>query len=280
MGIFLVMGWFLVLCCTEEDKSLSPLEPLVLMGAAMTLSMGSFVAMAVGVLVLLTEKKRRAGWGDTLAYACRVLAKASLGMGTGLLIYLAGARTGAPWLTLPLAAYGVALMALWRQFEEFLEAKPTLAALLTAGGVLVAAAAIAVRPSALDTFAEGVGPFQWRLLDLHDGGTYFNTWHIHNAVLHVGVEMGWIAMAALVIIALRVLARPASPGGRALAAAYLAHNMLDTSFFYLGVTALALTAAGGLEQEGQELDGKWIRLLFACLAALFLYGLYRWITRA
>lgn len=298
MGIFLVMGWFLVLCCTEADKTLSPLEPLVLMGAAMTLSMGSFVAMAVGVLVLLAEKKRRAGWGDTLAYACRVLAKASLGMGTGLLIYLAGARTGAPWLTLPLAAYGVALMALWRQFEEFLEAKPTLAALLTAGGVLVAAAAIAVRPSALDTFAErlemmgsglhyltqspllGVGPFQWRLLDLHDGGTYFNTWHIHNAVLHVGVEMGWIAMAALVIIALRVLTRPASPAGRALAAAYLAHNMLDTSFFYLGVTALALTAAGGLEQEGRELDGKWIRLLFACLAALFLYGLYRWITRA
>ena len=79
------------------------------MGAAMTLSMGSFVAMAVGVLVLLTEKKRKTGWGDTLAYACRVLAKASLGMGTGLLIYLAGARTGAPWLTLPLAAYGVAV---------------------------------------------------------------------------------------------------------------------------------------------------------------------------
>ena len=87
-------------------------------------------------------------------------------------------------------------------------------------------------------------------------------------------------MAALVIIALRVLARPASPAGRALAAAYLTHNMLDTSFFYLGVTALALTAAGGLEQEGQELGGKWIRLLFACLAALFLYGLYRWFTRA
>lgn len=289
MGIFLVLGWFVVMCCTAEDGALAPLEPLVLMGAAMTLSMGSFVAMAAGILVLLIEKKRTDSWRATVQYACRLLAKASLGMGTGLLIYLAGARTDVPWSCLLLVAYGAALMALWRSYDRFLLAKPPIAALIAGLGVLVAAAAVAARPSSVATFAErlemmasgaryltadplfGVGPFQWRLLDLNDGGKYFNTWHIHNVIIHVGVEMGWIAMGALLLIAFRVLTKRSTPPERALAAAFLAHNMLDTSFFYLGVTALAL--AGGHRAGGHKLGGGAVRLLFALLAGLFAYGL-------
>lgn len=297
MGIFLVLGWFAVMYVVQGRKAekLSNLEPPLLIGAAMTLSMGSFVAMAVGVITLLVGKKQTASWRDTARYACRVLAKASLGMGTGLLIYLAGAWSNIPWLTLPLAAYGVALTVLWGRFERFLEAKPKMAALIAGVGVLVAAAAVAVRPSALDTFAErlemmasglryltanpllGVGPFQWRMLDMNDGGTYFNTWHIHNVVLHVGVEMGWIAMAALVIVAVRVVGKRASPEGRALAAAFLTHNMIDTSFFYLGITALALAAAGGFREGPRKLGGGTVKLIFGLLATLFASGLFEYV---
>lgn len=292
MGIFLVLGWFLVMYCAQEDKAgrLSPLEPVLLMGAAMTLSMGSFVAMAAGILVLLAQKKGTQTLGATIQYACRILAKASLGMGTGLLIYLAGARTDAPWSCLPLLAYGAAVTALWRSYERFLTAKPRMAALIAGLGTLVAAAAVLARPSAIATFTErlemmasglryltlnpllGVGPFQWRLLDLNDGGKYFNTWHIHNAILHTGVEMGWIAMGALILIALRVL-KKASPSGRALAAVFLVHNMIDTSFFYLGITALVLAAAGGFRAEGRSLGNGTSKLLFALPAGLFVYGL-------
>ena len=291
MGIFLVLGWFIVMCRGEEDPDgrLAPLEPLLLMGAAMTLSMGSFVAMAAGILTLVAKKNGTQSWGSKFRYAYQLLAKASLGMGTGVLLYLAGARTDMPWFCLPLLAYGAALMALWRRFGRFLEAKPKMAALAAGLGALVALAAVAVRPSAVDTFAErlemmgsglryltanplfGVGPFQWRLLDLNDGGKYFNTWHIHNVFLHVGVEMGWIAMGALILTAFRVLARRTTPPGRALAAAFLVHNLLDTSFFYLGITALAL--AGGFQAGGRVLGGKTLKLLFALLAALFAYGL-------
>lgn len=83
--------------------------------------------------------------------------------------------------------------------------------------------------------------------------------------------MGWIAMGALILIAFRVLARRTTPPGRALAASFLVHNLLDTSFFYLGITTLAL--AGGFQAGGRVLGGKTLKLLFAFLAALFAYGL-------
>ena len=296
MGIFLVLGWFLVTCPMADEgdwaAARSLLEPLLLIAAAMTLSMGSFAAMAAGILVLLAEKRGTQTLGSTLLYACRLLAKCSLGMGTGLLIYLSAARTSVPWTCLFLLAYGGAVLVCWRSFERFLEAKPKISVLIAALGVLVAGTAVVIRPSAVATFAErlemmasglhyltanpllGVGPFQWRLLDLNDGGKYFNTWHIHNVVIHVGVEMGWIAMAALVLIGVRALTKPRAPQERALTAAFIAHNMIDTSFFYLGITALALTAAGGSHEGDRRLGGGGVKLLFALFAGLFAYSLF------
>lgn len=295
MGIFFVLGWFLVAVPTGEEGSWalarSLLEPLLLIAAAMTLSMGSFLAMAAGVLALLAQRKKAASWRETFSYACQILAKASLGMGTGLLIYLSAARTDVPWSCLFLLAYGAAVMLCWRRFEAFLEAKPGMAALISALGALVSAAAVLMRPNAVATFGErlemmasginyltanpllGVGPFQWRQLDLNDGGKYFNTWHIHNIPIHVGVEMGWIAMAALLLIGIRALARRQSPEERALTAAFIVHNLIDTSFFYLGVTALVLTAAGGSREEARRLGGGGLKLLFALFAGLFAWGL-------
>ena len=71
LGIFLAVGWFAITACLEEggeedalSRVLRHLEPLVLAALALTLSMGSFVAMAAGILVLLLEKKRRASWRE------------------------------------------------------------------------------------------------------------------------------------------------------------------------------------------------------------------------
>lgn len=300
MGIFLVVGWYGAMCCEtgrgEDSRPLSFLEPLLLIALAMTLSMGSFLSMAVGIGVLLIEKKRSASWRETVRYACQILAKASLGMGTGLLIYLAGARTGAPWSCLPLLVYAAAVILSWRRFECFLEAYPKMALLLSAMGMLVAVTVIAVRPSSIATFTErvemigsglryiaqdplfGVGPFQWRLLDLDDGGKYFNTWHIHNVPVHIGVEMGWIAMTALILVGIRALCKKRDPAGRALIAAFCFHNMIDTSFFYLEITALVLTAAGEPQTGGRKVSGGAVKTVFALFALLFAYGLY-WAVR-
>ena len=294
MGIFLVMGWFLLMHCDEEDRrpGLLRLEPVLLMALALTLSMGSFAAMAAGIVVLLLERKQSASWRETVRFICPVLARAVLGVGTGLLTYLAAARTGVPWLCLLPLAYGGAAAAGWGSFRRWLNARPPMALLIASAGFLVAAAAVAVRPSAAATFSErlemmasglrylpaeplwGVGPLRWRLLDLNDGGKYFNTWHIHNIPLHVGVEMGWIAMAAIVLAGLRGLGRKQSPPLRAGTAAFLFHNLMDTSFFYLGIMALALTAESQPEAGGRTLGGRAVKAIFALFGLLFLYSLY------
>ena len=294
MGIFLVMGWFLLMHCDEEDRrpGLLRLEPVLLMALALTLSMGSFAAMAAGIVVLLLERKQSASWRETVRFICPVLARAVLGVGTGLLTYLAAARTGVPWLCLLPLAYGGAAAAGWGAFGRWLNARPRMAFLIASMGLLVAAAAVAVRPSAAATFSErlemmasglrylptdplrGVGPLRWRLLDLNDGGKYFNTWHIHNIPLHVGVEMGWIAMAAIVLAGLRGLRRKQSAPLRAGTAAFLFHNLMDTSFFYLGITALALTAGSQPESGGRTLGGRAVKAVFALFGLLLLYSLY------
>lgn len=296
MGIFLVVSWFALMACLDPEQGrpvpvLAYLEPVILMALALTLSMGSFVAMAAGVLVLLAEEKRDHTWGEALQGICRILAKASLGVGTGILLYLAGTRTDVPWSCLPLLLYGAAMTALWQRLDRFLAACPRMAVLISAFGAMVAIAAVLARPSSIATFAErlemmasalryltvnpllGVGPFQWRLLDLNDGGKYFNTWHIHNTLLHVGVEMGWIAMAALAAAVVRVYRKKLPAAKKAGFTAFCLHNMIDTSFFYLGVTAQMLVAA---ERPGEKrLSGGWLKAVFGLFGVMFAVNLCR-----
>lgn len=298
MGIFLVAGWFIMLHCAEEDTEqgetalLFRLEPVLLIALALTLSMGSFLAMAAGIGVLLAEKKKASSLKTTFRYACRLLARVVLGMGTGMLVYLAAARTSVPWVCLPLLAYGAAMAVCWKTFGRFLEEYPRMAFLIASLGILVAAAAVVLRPSAAATFAErlemmksglgyltdaplfGVGPFQWRILDLNDGGKYFNTWHIHNVPIHIGVEMGWIAMAMIILAGFGALHREKSPFLRAGVAAFLFHNLIDTSFFYLGITALTIVAAGGPGEGGRNMGRRAVKTVFALFAGLFACSLY------
>lgn len=295
MGIFLVVGWFLLLDSSEESRLAALLrrgEPLVLAALALTLSMGSFLAMAAGILTLLARERRRGSWSDTLALACRLLAGASLGVGAGLLIYAAARRTDVPWTCLIPALYVLALAAYWDTFQRFLRARPRMAAVIAGGGVLVAAAAVFVRPSALATFTErlemmrnglgyiarhpltGVGPYRWRVLNLEDGDKYFNTYHIHNVLIHVWAELGVLAAGALAVIVLRCLRKRAEPAQRAGFAAFCLHNLMDTSFFYLGITGLTLLTAGNPRQGGRTLGPWTVRAIFILFAALFAFNLY------
>ena len=163
---------------------------------------------------------------------------------------------------------------------------------IVGGGVLVAAAAVFVRPSALATFTErlemmrnglgyiarhpltGVGPYRWRVLNLEDGDKYFNTYHIHNVLIHVWAELGVLAAGALAVIVLRCLRKRAEPAQRAGFAAFCLHNLMDTSFFYLGITGLTLLTAGNPRQGGRTLGAWTVRAIFILFAALFAFNLY------
>lgn len=302
-GIFLVMGWFMLLQCLEEielDKDRSDslgcflpyLEPVLFFALALTLSMGSFVSMAAGIAVLLFGR-RKDGLREMLGFAFRILAKAVLGIGTGLLLYLGASRTNVPWICVPLAAYAGAVVLCWRDLERFLKTYGRVAAGIAMAGVLVAGTMVAARSGSFATFSErlemmgaalpylkadpllGVGPYQWRLLDMQDGGKYFNTWHIHNVLLHVGVEFGWIAAAMLVVVAVRFYRKKKGVPTRACFTAYCVHNMMDTSFFYMGVTTLAVIMAGEGKRSGKRIGNLGVKVIFGLLAGInavhFLY---------
>lgn len=304
MGIFLVIGWFSLLnCCSLEHgakgflkKGLPYFEPIFFLAAALTLSMGSFVAMAAGILVLLLEKKKHASFRETFLYGCSLLAKASLGVGTGLLLYLAADRTDAPWLCLPLFLYGLAVVLCWKKFEAFLSEYSIMAVIISILGFAVAVTAAAARPNAIATFTEriemmgngiryltvnpllGVGPYQWRVLNLYDSDKYFNTNHIHNVLIHVGVELGLIAAVMLAVIAFRFYRKRKSPASNAEFAAFLTHNLIDTSFFYMGITALLLLTTGEPKQNGRQIPAALARVIYGCFWAIFAYNLYCCLT--
>lgn len=296
MGIFLVVGWFTVVSAVAEENEnsrftqlLRCLEPVVLLALSLTLSMGSFLSLAVGMAVLILRKE--ASWPGRFRFACRLLAEASLTMGTGILTYLAASRTDVSWSCILVLAYGALLAVHWSEMERFLEARPKAAILLTAAGVLVAGAAVEVRPSSLATFAErlammrngcrylfrnpllGVGPYQWRLLNLNDDDKYFNTYHIHNVLIHVGVELGLIAMAALIVIVVRFWRKKSSPERQSGFAAFCFHCMMDTGFFYLGITGLALLTASDPQQRGTRIREKTLRGIFCVFAVIFIYNI-------
>jgi O-antigen ligase len=298
-GIFLVLGWFALQSCTlsgtaeagDGKKSFLSMEPLLLTALGLTLSLGSFAAMAVGVLVLLLQIWQQSSRREMLLRGCVPLAKLTLGVGMGLLLYLGAARTNYPWVCLLVFAYVIFAAYYWRRFEDFLQSYPRWSLSIAACGLLVAGAAVAIRPSAMATFAErlammqngihylsmhplwGVGPYQWRVLNLYDNDIYFNTNHIHNAFIHVGVEMGLVAGAVLLIIAIRGLVKKRQSWMLAGCVAFFFHCLIDTGFFYLGIVTLVLLTVAEPGHGGRYLSARAVKGVFGLLELVFLCNL-------
>lgn len=295
-GIFLVVSWFALCSCVPEETELRNgklvwlvrLEPLLLTALALTLSMGSFVSMAAGILFLALCQLRQTSWREALAFTCGLLARASLGVGLGILMYIAARRSGQPWLCVPLTGYLLAVMFFWGRFQSFLRDFPKAAAGITALGFLVAGAAILIRPSAVATFQErlammenaaayltarpmwGLGFLQWHIWNFYDSDPYFNTYHIHNILLHIGVEFGIPAMIMAGMAAIRRFWKKSSPDSTAGFLAFFIHSMMDTSFFFDGVPAVTLLTAAEPGSGTVRLSAPVIKLLFAALTLLFL----------
>lgn len=290
-GIFLVTGWFALLAC-EPEGFLEHIEPFVLTALALTLSMGSFVSMAVGIFAAFLYKKRKASWKETFGYLCCILARASVGVGIGILMYIAARRTKAPWLCVPIFLYLTAMAVNWKKFVSFLRDYLTAAKGIAGFGLVVAAAAVLIRPSAAATFAErlrmmrnglgylwmepllGVGPYQWRALNLYDGDTYFNTWIIHNLFIHIGVELGLVALTAVIFIAIRHFVKKGDEMIKCGSAAFCVHNLMDTGFFFESIPALVFMTVSSPRSGGRRISDRAARLIFCICGAVFAYHLF------
>lgn len=167
-----------------------------------------------------------------------------------------------------------------------------MAMILSVLSLLFAVMLIIIRPSFTATFAErldmmkngvsyfkvnpifGIGPSNWRQLNLYDSDMYFNVNHIHNAFIHVGAEQGLIAMAMLVVLAFRCLIKNKCLYARADWAAFIFHNMVDAAFFNIKITSLAIMSGGEPAQGGKRLNAFTTKIMFGVFAAILAYNFY------
>lgn len=303
LGIFLVLGWFALFTCRQDEESNGPLmrilpyfEPIILVAMTLTLSMGAFLALLVGIIVFIAGQLRKQPCRDVLSKSFVLLSKAVVCLAVGLLMYMSAERSEMPILCAAFALYVGAMSLLWLRFDEFLQRRRAISKVLTIVGLLCVPLAIIMRPSSFATFAErihmmgngisylddspliGVGPGQWRELNLLDSDMYFNTNHIHNLFIHAGVEFGIVAMIALIVIAVRCFIKRYEHAQHGEDAAFLTHVMIDTGFFFLGVTSLFMLTANGSTTTVKALPKLGSKVLFALLALMHLAILVTYIS--
>ncbi len=293
LGIFLVLSWFALQSCRMADmdsrlfRFVERLEPVILLALGVTLSMGSIAALLIGLVVLgFSRGRAEHSAKEGALYVAKLLPKMLLSVAMGILMYMSAERAEAPILCTVILVYLVVLVFVWKRFTTFLENNTKMAIVLSVIALLCIPLIIFMRPSALATFGErlammqngigyllvdpitGLGPMQWRGYNLIDSDMYFNTNHIHNAYLHVGVEFGLIAMIALIVITVRVFVKRYKQAQHGEDAAMLAHMLTDTGFFYVGVVGTFILTAGGSETPAKVLPRVAAKVLFAALAIL------------
>ena len=292
LGIFLVLSWFALQSCRMARAEgrlfavVERLEPVILVALAMTLSMGSIAALVVGLIVLFVSQGRHTTWKDALRFIVVIGAKLLLSLVIGFLMYMAAERAEAPILCAIILVYLCCMVALWKRFDGFLQRNFKLALALSVVGLLCIPLALFMRPSALYTFSErlammanglgylfldpitGVGPMQWKALNLQDSDMYFNTNHIHNIFIHVGVEFGLIAMISLIVITVRLFVKRYKEAQHGEDAALLTHLLTDTGFYYVGIIGTFIFTAGGSTTAVKKTSSIGAKLLFGVLGIM------------
>ena len=301
MGIFLVMSWFSLLMLKSQADSenslyrslLKHLEPIFMCGIALTLSMGSFVAMAIGILVLVIYKIHTNSFSDAAIFLAEILTRASIGIGSGLLIYIAATRTDSTLLLISVAICYIAVVVLWNRFEEYIHFNKLVSFFIVLLGLLVSLAVFIIRFTSIYTFIEriemmktgfgymlgnpltGVGPMRWHLMNMFDGDNYFNTWYIHDMFIHIGAELGVIAAILLLIVMVRSLIKQRQPETLAGIAALTFHYSIDVGFAYMGIAATAILLLGTPCGKEKFVGNPVAKSLFIFYAVLLILGLLK-----
>ncbi len=305
VGPFLVIGYFVYLGCMPKEANRTnriglwfwkSIEPVMLTTLALTLSMGSFVALSVGMIAIFVAMMRRDGLKASVWYICRLGARVCIGLAFGLLLYISVGRTGKLWLCIPMAVYIAIFTLYWDKFDRFLLDHKRMAVLIAASGILLALMAVIIRPSSTATFLErlqmmrngihyiaanplfGVGQGNWQGLNMYDADKYFNVSHIHNMFIHTGAETGVAAMLMLLVITIRCFIKKKELFSRASCSAFLFHSMIDTAFFITKIPVLLLITAFEPRSGAKTVKTAVVRALCGVLAVVFVCNLYGYLT--
>lgn len=258
LGIFLVLVYFVLLAHNKDQDYFVYLEPMVLTGLAMTLSMGSFLSFGVGLLYLFLCDCKKLGFLVSLTGFVSRLTRVILCFWIGILFYLS-AGLDILWVSMLVLLVYVLFIALYPKIMHFLDEHIPFCFFFVLWGTVIAGCAVYLRPSSIATFLEriemmksgifyltqnplfGVGQYQWRGLDFKDGGVYFNTWCIHNLFLHIGAELGLFAVVCLLALFVYYFFDDSiSATSKAIGLSFFIHSLIDIAFFYESITLFLL----------------------------------------
>ena len=300
LGMLLVICYFIFIRSVEHDREKNSLwvsiEPIMLSAIALTLSLGSIIAMEAGMLIILISKIRENGKKAVFMFALRILAKINIGMGLGILLYISAAKSGMPWLSLPVLIYILIFAVNWKRFNCYLMKSRLATAIIAASTVVLGMLIIMSRPSAAQTFTEriemmqdgaryfsvnpifGIGSYNWRHINTVSGGKIFGTTQIHNTFLHTGVEMGIPAMLSLAAIAITGLLKNKNIYARAADFAFFLHSLADVIFFNVGTTSLLIASNGEPSLKGRYVTPVLSKIIYAVFMAVSFVTLYWYIV--
>lgn len=292
LGIFLAIAWLCLLCLREKDRRpLLFLEPILLSCLALTLSGGSLLSLACGLGVVLYREKKTCSWKELGDFVAHLLARMVIAFFLGIMFYIAANRTIIPWFCFVLVGLVVLVSVMWSQIMRLLaDCRWLTYAVVLLCGLVFVVALFSFRQSALSTFIEriwmmengigyllyypliGLGYEQWPLYNLQDADMYFNVAQIHNTVIHVGVEFGLLAMAAMVYLIVHRFWKGGdnTPG----ALAFVAHSMLDNPLF-TRMALFGLLVCTTPRRKGVCLDAFEARVILFVFLAVLIYCLVR-----
>ena len=80
-------------------------------------------------------------------------------------------------------------------------------------------------------------------------------------------------MGMLILVVVGFFMKKAELWRKAGFTAFCIHNMMDTGFFYMGITTLAMLAFGNPSERGKRLKSGALKICFGVFAALFAFHL-------
>lgn len=289
LGIFLVVAWFVIPGLSGGDalsRCLRRGEPALLVALALTLTMTSFAALAVGTIAMLLYSKRGRSWKELSLYAISTVARLVIGVGAGIVLYGVSLAMPASWVVIAVFALVVAIVAFWPKIIGTLERHAWLGVLLVLLGIVLVIGMFLIRANALARLSEriamiqsgvdhvianplfGMGPFGW--FDYNYGlGLFPSARLIHSTLMSTAVELGVFAAIALVVVAVRFFIKRRDPEQRGGFIAFIVQNMFDLGFFFPAVTGLLMVTVATPRKVGVCLHGVAPRLLAAVLLACF-----------
>ncbi len=300
LGMLLVICYFAFIrsveCEREKHRYWVGIEPVMLAAIALTLSLGSIIAMEAGMFIILISKIRENGKKTIFMFAVRILAKINIGMGLGILLYAAASKSGMPWLAVPAFIYILIFAVNWKSLNCYLMKSHAVAVIIAVSTVVLGILIVAFRPSAGQTFAErvdmmrdganyifvnplfGIGSYNWRHINTLSGGKIFGTAQIHNAFLHTGVELGIPAMLSLVIATAMNLLKKKNIYSRAADFAFFLHNLVDVVFFNTAITSLLIASNSEPEVKGRYVTQVLAKIIYAAFFSVLCVNLYWYIV--